>query len=470
MSKPDPPTPPNPIATAAAQTGTNVATGVANSMLNNVNQITPQGNLSYDVTSNYSWTDPSNGQTYSIPRFTATQTQTDAQKNIQAQRDATQLNLATAGNQQSARAGQILNTTFAPGSGAPAAGEASTLATQYSAIRNYDAGGNIQKSLGDSGAITKDYGPADNFSADRSRVEDSLYGRLNPQLQKDRSAIEQRLADQGIRYGSQAYTSAMDDYNRQSNDARLAVTAQGGQEQQRMMDMAAQRAGFQNAAQQQQYTQNLGAGSFANAAQQQQNAQNASAAGFYNAGAAQNLNQTQSIFNAQNAQRNQYMQEQYAQRNQPLNEISGLMSGSQVSSPNFVNTPGSQIATTDIGGLINQNFAQQSQNYQTANQNWQSTMGGLLGLGGKLGGAAIMASDERIKENVTPIGTVFAAGEDGEAKKLPISEWSYKGDPARHVGPMAQDVEKIDKSAVTTRGGVKHIYPHRVMGSILRAA
>ena len=49
MSKPDPPTPPNPYATAAAQTGTNVATGVANAYLNNVNQVTPQGNLTYSA-------------------------------------------------------------------------------------------------------------------------------------------------------------------------------------------------------------------------------------------------------------------------------------------------------------------------------------------------------------------------------------------------------------------------------------
>ena len=53
-------------------------------------------------------------------------------------------------------------------------------------------------------------------------------GRINPQLAKERSNIEQRLADQGIRYGSQAYTSAMDDYNRQSNDARFAAIGQAG--------------------------------------------------------------------------------------------------------------------------------------------------------------------------------------------------------------------------------------------------
>jgi hypothetical protein len=35
---------------------------------------------------------------------------------------------------------------------------------------------------------------------------------------------------------------------------------------------------------------------------------------------------------------------------------------------------------------------------------------------------------------------------------------------------MAQDVEKVDPSAVRSFGGVKHIDAPRVMGSILRAA
>ena len=73
----DSPDPPNPVATAAAQTGTNVATAVANANLGNVNQVTPQGNLTYSNTGNYQWTDPTTGQTYTIPQFTATQT-TDA--------------------------------------------------------------------------------------------------------------------------------------------------------------------------------------------------------------------------------------------------------------------------------------------------------------------------------------------------------------------------------------------------------
>jgi hypothetical protein len=67
---------------------------------------------------------------------------------------------------------------------------------------------------------------------------------------------------------------------------------------------------------------------------------------------------------------------------------------------------------------------------------------------------------------------VFAADVDHDEKKLPIYSYAYKDDPTstRHIGPMAQDVEKIVPDAVTSIGGRKHIYPDRVMGSILRAA
>jgi len=467
MSKPDAPTPPNPYATAAAQTGTNVGTGVANAFLNNVNQVTPQGNLTYDVTSNYSWTDPATNQTYSIPRFTATQTQTPQAAAIEAQNNAAKETLARTGATQAGKVESILNTPFNPGTGAPAAGSASGIMGVPQAATSYDTGGQIQNTFGDAGDVTRSYGPADNFSADRQRVEDSLMARMNPQLQKERANIEQRLADQGIRYGSQAYTSAMDDYNRQATDTRFGAISQAGGEQQRMMDMAAKEAGFQNAAQQQAYDQAMGRGSFANSAQAQQNAQNAALAGFGNAGLAQQLAQQQSGFNAQNASRNQYMQEQYQQRQQPLNEITAMMTGSQVANPNWLNTPSSQIATTDFAGIMNQNFAQQSQNYQTAQSGWNAAMGGLLGLG-----AGAIRSDERVKKDIVPMGTVFAATPEGERKELPISEWSYKDDPSstRHVGPMAQDVERIDPKAVKKIGGVRHIDPRRVMGGIMRAA
>jgi hypothetical protein len=581
MSKPEQPAPPNPQATAQAATGTNIGTAIANAAMNNMNQVTPDGTQTYNQTGTYNYTDPYTGQTYAIPQYTQTQTLSPAQQALKAQGDATKLNLATMGNEQSAKLSDWLSSPFSI-AGAPAAGDPNAISGVPSASTTFgDAGqqqtslgdtgqqqttlgpygqqqtslapyGNVQGSLGNTGQqqttfdqtgdITQSYGAGD-FSADRQNVQDSLMARINPQLSLEKQKLEQQLADQGIRYGSQAYNNAMLPYNQQANDARFSAISQAGTEQQRMMDMAAQRAGFQNAAQQQaynqaqgrgqfantaqaqnfqqglaagqfansaqqqQYGQALGAGQFANAAQQAQYGQALGAGQFANEAQAQAYQQAlqsgqfantaqqtqfgqeaqrgtfansaleqrlaaaQAAFAAQNTGRANWLTEQYAQRNQPINEITSLMSGSQVSTPQFGQTPTSQIPTTDVAGLINNQFSQQASNYAQANQQYQSLMGGILGLGGKLGGAAI-ASDRDVKENIDRIGTVFAASDKDDRKQLPIYQYSYKDDPAstRHIGPMAQDVEKIEPRAVTEREGVKHIYPDLVMGSIMRAA
>lgn len=465
MGKPDPPQPVNPIAAAGAQTGTNVSTSIANAFLNNTNQVTPTGNLTYNQTDSYSWVDPSTGQTFQVPRFTVTQTLSPTQQAIQGQTEAAQFNLAGMANAQSGRVSNLLSSEI-DYSGVPQGGNAQNIAGVPAAATSYDQGGPVQNQINGTWDVTRDYGPADNFSADRQRVENALYDRLNPQLQRERGNIEQRLADQGIRYGSAAYSAAMDDYNRQANDMRLAVTAQGGQEQQRLNQMEAQRAAFQNTAQQMGYEQALGSGTFFNQAQAQLNQQNALAAQFGNQGLAQQMQQQQAAFNAAQAARNQAMQETYAARNQPINEITALLSGSQVSQPNFINAPQSQIPTTDVAGLMNTSFNQQMGNYQQQMNNWNSTMGGIMGLGAGM----LMRSDRRVKENIKKIGTVFAFDEEAEKRGLPIYEYDYKDTKQHGVGPMAQDVEKIDRGAVREIRGVKHIDPTRVMGNILRAA
>jgi hypothetical protein len=181
------------------------------------------------------------------------------------------------------------------------------------------------------------------------------------------------------------------------------VIAQGGAEQQRLSQMA-QAAGefynkgqqqayeqaqgrgtFANQAAEQQYEQAFGRGQFYNAGQQQDFAQQAQLGSFANAAQAQNFQQAQSAFNAQNAARQQYLSEQFALRNQPINEISSLLSGSQVSMPNFLNTGGPTIPTTDVAGIINRNFDQQmaASNQQAATAN--NIIGGLFGFAGGLG-------------------------------------------------------------------------------------
>ena len=173
-----------------------------------------------------------------------------------------------------------------------------------------------------------------------------MYERMNPQLTADRERLEQQLRDQGLRPGTEAYNRAYDAANRQVTDARLAITAKGGEEQQRLNDMAAQRATFQNAAQRDAFTQ---------AASQSQ---------FYNAAKAQQLATHKTQFDAANQTRDKWLQEQYALRAQPLQEITALQSGSQIQQPNFVGGGNSQIANTDIAGIINANFNQSLENYK----------------------------------------------------------------------------------------------------------
>lgn len=53
-----------------------------------------------------------------------------------------------------------------------------------------------------------------------------------------------------------------------------------------------------------------------------------------------------------------------------------------------------------------------------------------------IAGAAIMASNSRFKEDIVPVANDNILN---AIKALPVYEWSYKGDNARHVGPLAED-------------------------------
>jgi hypothetical protein len=457
------PTPPNPTATGAAQTATNIGSAQANVALNNMNQITPYGSLTYAPDAGtFSFLDPTTGNNWYIPRWTATQTLSPTQQNIANLGEMSQTNLAGLAADQSGKLRNLLGSPMNT-AGAPAASGTSLFRSFPYADLDYADVGSQQRSFGDAGAVTRDYGPADNFSADRQRVEQGMYQRMAPQLEADRLRMQAQLRDQGNLAGGEAYNVSQDQFNRQLTDARLGIMAQGGQEQKLLNDMAAQKAGFQNAAQKQAFDQAQGRATFANAAQQQDYTQAALRGQFRNAGLAQRLGQEQAATNAENTARQNWLTEQYAARNQPIQEISALMSGSQVQSPNFVNTNSGNVATTDIGGLTNARFSQDMANYQQSSQNFNQIMGGIFGAV-----SGLTASDKRIKDVGRKLGTVFAAGPDGE-KMLPIHEYKYKADPTStsHVGPMAQDVEKVDRGAVKTIGGTKFIDMTR-MGSILR--
>ncbi len=93
--------------------------------------------------------------------------------------------------------------------------------------------------------------------------------------------------------------------------------------------------------------------------------------------------------------------EMTAERNQPINEITALLSGSQVQQPGFTNTPSPGIAPTDVIGAQQQSLNQGNVAFNAANQRQQALMTGLFGLGktalggwatGGLGGGMVNAT------------------------------------------------------------------------------
>jgi hypothetical protein len=69
------------------------------------------------------------------------------------------------------------------------------------------------------------------------------------------------------------------------------------------------------------------------------------------------------------------------QRNQPINEISALLSGSQVSNPSYQGATNIGIAPTDVIGAQGQALAQQNVGYQGNLAQSQAITNGLFGLG-----------------------------------------------------------------------------------------
>lgn len=394
--------------------------------MGNVNQVTPDGSLSYSYTTQ-KWTDPLSGNVYDLPVATATQKLSEMQQKIKDQNDVASLNLATLATSQSSRLNDLLGKPMDI-SKAPVAGDPSKLRLpQY---QQFAAGPRLQTSIGNAGDIMRSY----ETDFDTSTYENALMARLNPQLERDRAALETRLANQGLQPGSEAYNRAIDEANRTSNDARIAAVLNAGQEQTRLANVANQKASFENAAQAQAYGQALQNADFGNNANQQmyQNGQSATAAN--NALQDQSFNAQQAQINAQNTARSNYLNEQYASRNQPINEIAALLSGAQVTSPNFVQTQGQSIQPVDYAGLVQQNYQNQMAAYNARQQAGGNLLDSLLGF--------LPKSDRRAKKNIEKVGRL---------KGHNLYEFQYKGEPTsgpKHIGVMAQEVEKTRPEAV----------------------
>jgi hypothetical protein len=171
------------------------------------------------------------------------------------------------------------------------------------------------------------------FSADRQRVEQALMSRYNEQSGKTNAAQEAQLAARGLAPGSQQWGDVQAEQRRGANDAVSQAIIGGGTEQSRLLQE--KRANWQ---------------------------QGQDYAAFLN-----NLRGSQ-------------VQEGLTMRNQPINEMAALMSGSQVTVPQFSGWNAPSTAAPNIAGMI-------SDNYNTRAQNAASTNSAIFGLAGNVLGA-----------------------------------------------------------------------------------
>lgn len=584
MGKPSAPKPPDPYKTAAAATGTNISTAVANSILGNVNQTTPDGSLTWtqgpqqfvadanagqtyylDPQGNYhltlpggspvvssggssggsssggmglswgddgrarivggggSWSSSGGGGTVSgskakqslpegwtqvkgmlIPTWNQSVEFSPQNQAIYDQYQGSQLNLATLANERSAflndYLSQPMDTSNLPGlvgSAGLNSNFSSDLGPNYNQVFNQNIGGGyntrFNQNIGGSYTDTlgpgyttgvdlaKTYSGADDFSADRQRYEDVIWGRGADERARTEEALRTRLLNSGIREGTAGWNSEMERLSRQNEDARLSAYLASGQEQSRMVGLAHQAATFGNqsilaesmfgndaltnqfqlqnnaalnAAQfgsQQQQAQNQAAMGQAQFGQNAQQLQNAAAMGQAQFGSQQQQAANQALLAGaqfQNQARSQGLEEAYAARSQPINEVIGLMGGSQVSQPTFGNTNMPTIPTVDMGGLINNHYNQQLNAYQME----QASAGGLLGGIGSLAGSMIGLSDDEAKKDKKRLGDV----ED----EMGLWEFRYKGEPKsqpKHIGLMASEVEKVKPKAIRKKDGLRYV-------------
>lgn len=299
---------PDPAATAQAQGTMNRETAITQQQLNQTDQVTPYGNLSYAQTGTNRFKN-AQGQWVETPKYTATTTLSPTQQKILDQTQSANLNLGTIANERS--------------------------------------------------SFLKDYlaQPFDVNAATEQKISDLGSARLDPRFAKQQDQMRTQLISSGIRPGTAAYTAAMNDFEQSRNDAynQLALTG-----------------------------------------------------------------------------RQQAFQEASYERNQPLNEIGALLSGSQVQSPQFASTPQTSVGGVDYTGLVNNK-------YQADVQQSNAAMGGLFGLAAAPF-SMFKFSDERLKSDIKRVGVL----DNG----LPVYAYTIGGTP--EIGLLAHEVEQVRPEAVKT--------------------
>jgi len=280
-------------------------------------------------------------------------------------------------------------------------------------------------------------------------AQEAIMSRLNPTLAKNRVSTETQLINQGLRPGTEAYNNAIQLLGQQENDQRTQAVLQG-----LGLDLSANQQGFGqavtsgqfgNQAQGQNYGQNANSQQLTNAAQGQNYSQGLNSANFINAAQNQLFNQNLQSGQFANTAQQQALAQALQQRNLPINEITALMSGSQINNPQFTPYTGANVAAAPIAQTTQNAYQNALNNYNTQVGSQNNMTSGLFGLGSAaiknpeaIASIASMFSDRRLKSNIERIGT----------HKTGLGIYAYDIFGERAVGVMAQDVEKVMPDAV----------------------
>ena len=174
--------------------------------------------------------------------------------------------------------------------------------------------------------------------------------RLNPTIAQGDTSFKQALANQGLAPGTAAYDAAYRNRQMGVNDLYNQAALQGIN-----LDMAANQQGFNQAL--------AGAGLY-NTAMGQNFGQGMQSQGTQ---FAQGLNKAQ----FQNTAQQQQLAQDLALRSQPINEVIGLMGGSQIQLPQFQGYQGTSVAPapTFAGTQAQNQAAMQNYGIQQSGQN-----------------------------------------------------------------------------------------------------
>ncbi len=343
MGKPKAPSPPDPAATAAAQTASNVETAKTTSQLAKNNLVDPYGTLTWEVDPNspggyrqvtalspaeQKILEQNQGLSTGLLN-TATKGLNTVDNMMSTPLDTSKLNpltthvdtqaMGTVGDRQMLTGveGPTRGATLGPAEQAERAGQAEAMSrVNGGMLPQYEK-------MGDSTGIQKDIsykslGALPEASdATRQRVEDAVYARqqmrLDPQFQQEADALSTKLSAQGIPLGSRAHQQAMSEFAAAKelaySGARNDAITMGGAEQSRLINdqlgIRKQGAGeIENA------------GTFHNAAQGQGFAQNLQAINQRNTAAGQGLTDTLAVTNQNNQAKQADFQNQFNVANQ----------------------------------------------------------------------------------------------------------------------------------------------------------